>query len=584
MINDKIGGMNTPEITIDVERLDDMPLLYEFVEKMGIQTAIDTVIKPHGNWQGVSMGWVVTIWLMHIVSAHNHRMDRVQAWVAKHLTSLQKLTGQEITELDFTDDRLAICLRELHKVGHWYPIESLLGKHLLRVYDLQEDTIRFDTTVGGVNHDPHQHPLFQVGKNKQGGYETQFKLMLAGLDPLGVPLALDVAAGNRADDPLYIPCYERVKEVINRNGLLIVGDTKMSALATRARIVAGEDYYLTPLPVDKNEPSLLDQLLRQFKEGGREATRIYLPDEEPEEGSEPESDLAVAEGFEASCRQQTVVHGNQVAWEERCLVVCSFSYKRAQQASLQRRLERAEKALRQLTPARGRGKRPIKDEEGLQRAIARIEKRYKVTGLFQVTYTQEVSEREVRGYRGQPARIERQVRFQVQVERDEKAIEWAMFKAGWRIYVTNAPQARLSLTAAILAYRDQYIAENIFRRLKGKILSITPVYVQRDDHAQGLFHLLSLAARLLALGDYTARRALAEQQAELSGIYPGNPKRATARPTMERMLEVFDNINLSIVHLAEQTLWQVTPLTVVQERILSLLGLSSTLYTDWTTA
>jgi transposase len=236
--------------------------------------------------------------------------------------------------------------------------------------------------------------------------------------------------------------------------------------------------------------------------------------------------------------------------------------------------------LRQLTPARARGKRQISDEASLQKAIARIEKQYRVTGMFQVAYDQEVTERQVRGYGGKPARTERQVRFQVRVARNQAAIEWALFKAGWRIYLTNAPAERLSLTEAVLAYRDQYIEENIFRRLKGKMLSITPVYVQRDDHAQGLFHLLSLAARLLALGDYTARRALAEQQSELSGVYAGNPKRATARPTMERMLEVFDNINLSMVHLTGQTVRQVTPLTAVQQRILSLLGLPTTLYTD----
>jgi transposase len=274
---------------------------------------------------------------------------------------------------------------------------------------------------------------------------------------------------------------------------------------------------------------------------------------------------------------------DEISWDERCLLVCSFSYQQSVQAGLERRLAKAEKALRQLTPARARGKRQISDEKSLQQTIARIEKQYKVTGLFQVTYTEEVSERTVRGYRGRSPRIERIVRFQVQVERNQEAIEWAMFKAGWRIYLTNAPQEQLSLTEAVLAYRDQYIEENIFRRLKGKMLSITPLYVQRDDHAQGLFHLLSLAARLLALGDYTARQALTEQQAELSGIYPGNPKRATSRPTMERMLEAFDNINLSIVHLAEQTLCQVTPLTAVQKRILSLLGLSTTLYTNWTT-
>jgi transposase len=577
--------MSTPELTIDVERLDDMPLLYGFLEKMGIQTAIDTVIKPHGNWQGLSMGWVVTIWLIHITSVYNHRMDRVQEWVAKHLTSLRQLTGQEITEMDFTDDRLAICLRELHQASHWQHIESLLGNRLLRVYELKAETVvRLDATVGSVYHDPQTHQLFQVGKSKQGAYETQFKLMLASLDPLGLLLAIDVAAGNRADDPLYAPCYQRVKKVLDKNGLLIVGDSKMSAMATRATMVAGGDCYLTPLPHEKSEPGLLEELLTRFQASGERAMPIFLSQELPDDGREPDPALAIAEGFEVSRKQSEIVGQDQVSWDERCLLVHSFSYQQTTQAGLERRLAKAEKALRQLTPARARGKRQIGDEKSLQQAIARIEKQYKVAGLFQVTYTQEVSERQIRGYGDKPPRVERKVRFQIQVERDQGAIEWAMFKVGWRIYLTNAPRAQLSLTEAVLAYRDQYIEENIFRRLKGKMLSITPLYVQRDDHAQGLFHLLSLAARLLALGDYTVRQALAEQQEELSGIYPGNPKRSTPQPTMERMLAVFDNINLSIVHLTGQALCQATPLTTVQRRILSLLGLPTTLYTNWTVA
>jgi len=576
--------MSTPELTINVERLDDMPILYGFLEKMSIQSAIDTVIKPHGNWEGLSMGWVVTIWLIHITSVYNHRMDRVQEWVAKHLASLRQLTGQEVTALDFTDDRLAICLRELHHASHWQRIESVLGNRLLRVYELKSETVvRLDATVGGVYHDPQQHPLFQVGKNKQGKYETQFKLMLASLDPLGLLLAIDVAAGNRADDPLYVPCYQRVKDMLDKNGLLIVGDSKMSAMSSRTAIAVGNDYYLTPLPHEKSELGLPDELLAQFQATGDSLTPIFLPQDLPDDDHEPDPALAIAEGFEVSRKQAEIVGQNEVSWDERCLLVCSFSYQQSVQAGLERRLVKAEKALHQLTPARARGKRQISDEKSLQQAIARIEKQYKVAGLFQVAYTEEVSERKVRGYHGRSGRIERKVRFQVQVERNQEAIEWAMFKAGWRIYLTNAPQEQLSLTEAVLAYRDQYIEENIFRRLKGKMLSITPLYVQRDDHAQGLFHLLSLAARLLALGDYTARQALTEQQAELSGIYPGNPKRATPRPTMERMLEAFDNINLSIVYLAEQKLCQVTPLTAVQKRILSLLGLSTTLYTDWTT-
>lgn len=573
------------DLQVDTERLDDIPLLYGLLRKMRIQTVIDTVITPHGNWQGLNMGWVTTIWLIHILSEHTHCLDGVRGWLASHLTILRQLTGEEVTELDFTDDRLAICLRELHKPGHWHRIESLLGSHLLRVYELNgETTVRLDATVGGVWHNQQQHTLFQVGKSKAGQYETQFKLMLASLDPLGLLLALDVVPGNRADDPLYVPSYRRVKETLNRDGLLVVGDSKMSAFGTRAVIVAGNDSYLTPLPHEKSEPGLLDELLSEFRASGELARPIFLPEDLPEDGTGPDREAAIAWGFETQRRQTAIADGETVTWTERCLVVRSESYRKSMQAALRRRLDKAETALRTLTPGRSRGKRQISDELALQHAIERIEKQYKVVGLFDISYTQEVTERQVRGYRGKPARVERQVRFQVTVRRNQAAIEWALFKAGWRIYLSNAPQQQLSLTEAVLAYRHQYIEENIFRRLKGKILSITPVYLQRDDHAQGLFHLLSLAARLLALGDYTARQALAEQQEELSGVYAGNPKRSTAHPTMERMLRAFEHINLSIVLLAERTLCHVTPLTAVQERILSLLGLPTSLYTDWSLA
>lgn len=575
--------MNTPEVTINVERLDDMPLLYGFIKKMGIQSAIDSVIQPHGNWEGLSMGWVIAIWLIHIISVYNHRMDRVQEWVGKHLVSLKQLTGQEVSELDFTDDRLAICLRELHRPSHWQAIESLLGKGLVRVYELMVEQVRLDATVGGVYHEPQQNGLIQVGKNKQGEYERQFKLMLASLDPLGLTVAIDVAAGNQADDPLYGPCYQRVKKILDKDGLLIVGDSKMSALSTRRVIVTGKDSYLTPLPHDKSEPGLLDELLNQFQTSGQALTSVFMPDDLPEDGSQPAPELAIAEGFEVSREHSVLVGRKGVSWQERCLVVRSFGYQQTMQDGLARRLDKAEAALRQLTPEPGRGKRQIEDEKSLKAAIARIEKRYKVAGLFRVTHTQQVQERHIRRHKDRPARTERQVRFQLEVERNQPAIDQAMSRAGWRIYLTNATQEQLSLTKAVLAYRDQYLEENIFRRLKGKMLSITPLYVQRDDHAQGLLHLLSLAARLLALGDYTARQSLAQHNEELNGIYPGNPKRATTKPTMERMLEVFDNINLSVIYLADQTLCQATPLTPTQERILSLLGLPTTLYTTWTT-
>ncbi|RIK27451.1 MAG: transposase [Chloroflexi bacterium] len=563
-----------------IERVDDLPVIYGLLKQMGVQGIIDSEIESHGNWQGLSVGWVVTIWLMHILSEQNHLMEPMQAWVRQHLVTLRGLTKQPVAELDFSDDRLALCLLYLHTSRTWQAIESQLGARLLRVYELAPARLRLDATVGTVYHDPAKHVLFQVGKAKNGQYATQFKLMLASLDPLGLPLVVDVVPGNRADDPLYLPSYRRAKGLLQRAGVLVVGDSKMSALTTRGTIVAGQDHYLTPLAAQPEEADLLAELLAPWPGREEEATRIFLPQDIPTDGSDPDPAKAIAYGFEVTRPQCAQVAGHTVSWEERLLVVRSFSYVKTMQEGLQRRLDAAEAALRELTPARQRGKHQIEDEASLLAAIARIEKQYRVQGFFQLDYQPGVAERQVRGYRGKPARFERQVRFQLHVQRNDAAIAAAHFQAGWRLYVTNAPAQRLSLAQAVLAYRDQYLAENVFRRLQGKFLAITPLYIQRDDHAQGLFHLLTLGARLLALGDYRARQALARAHSELTGIYAGNPKRGSARPTTERMLSAFAGIHLLILATGTRPQCFLTRLSDVQERILALLGLPHSLFTD----
>ncbi len=358
----------------------------------------------------------------------------------------------------------------------------------------------------------------------------------------------------------------------------------MSPIASRGEIVVGDDHYLTPLAWRKDEPQLLEELLKDWSEKKERATNIFLPQDMPADGSDPDPELAIAYGFEVSRSRQGVVEDQTIVWEERLLVVRSHSYTQTTQDGLQRRLDKAEAALKKLTPARARGKRQIKDEESLLSAIEQVEKRYRVQGLFDCPYEGEVKERPIRAYKGKPARTERQVRYPLTVIRNQEAIAQTEAQAGWRIYATSAPAARLSLTEGVLAYRDQYIEENIFRRLQGRFLSLTPLYVQRDDPARGLFHLLTLGARLLALGDYQAKQALAKEKTELTGLYRGNLNRGTPRPTTERMLKSFEHINLLLIPAemssASQEICFVTPLSPLQERIWALLGLPTSWYTS----
>src|SRR5919199_1464235 len=98
-------------LTVTTERVDDLPLLISQMRRMAIPHLIEQYFHQHGNWQGLSLGWVTTIWLAHLLSAADHRLNHVQPWAERRLTTLQTCTQQPVRALDLTDDRLASVLR-----------------------------------------------------------------------------------------------------------------------------------------------------------------------------------------------------------------------------------------------------------------------------------------------------------------------------------------------------------------------------------------------------------------------------------------------------------------------------------------
>ena len=90
----------------------------------------------------------------------------------------------------------------------------------------------------------------------------------------------------------------------------------------------------------------------------------------------------------------------------------------------------------------------------------------------------------------------------VHAEVDTRAVEEAIRWLGWRVYATNQPKVMLPLEQAVLAYREEYLVERGFGRVKGKPLSLSPMYVQSDQRATGLVRLLSIGLRVLTLVEF----------------------------------------------------------------------------------
>jgi transposase len=203
-----------------------------------------------------------------------------------------------------------------------------------------------------------------------------------------------------------------------------------------------------------------------------------------------------------------------------------------------------------------------------------------VVGLLHLDVQEVIHEHPVRAYGQRPAtvRVEKELRLQVIV--DTQAVQATERTLGWRVYVTNQVADRLSLSQAVLAYREEYVIEQGFHRLKGKPLSVSPMYLRSDDRVKGLIRLLTIGLRVLTLLEFVVRRRLAQEHAVLTGLYTDSPKHATARPTAERLLEAFKDITLTIIYLGEQVHRHLTPLSDLQQRILALLGLPVDIYTE----
>jgi transposase len=294
-------------------------------------------------------------------------------------------------------------------------------------------------------------------------------------------------------------------------------------------------------------------------------------------------------GFERRMRAEVEVDAEHpkevVVWTERVFVVRSESYRQTLQKGLEERLQRATDKLLALTPPSARGKRQFEDEAKLVSAAEAILKAQDVEGLLTYTFARQEKHqtRQIGRGRGSAERPTHEiitVRYQMTaIFRQEQAITELRKTLGWRAYVSDAPAEQLTLEQAVLTYRNEWLVEHGFHRLKGVPLSLNPLFVQRDDQVAGLTNLLSLAVRILTLIEFVVRRNLKCTQEKLTGLIENNPKKGVDNPTTERLLKQFDNIFLSIVHLPDQVIRHVTPLTNLQVRILELLGLSIETYT-----
>lgn len=602
---------------IEIDRVDDLALLISMQKKIRLGELIDEVIPRHGNHQGLSTGQLVEGWISFILTEGDHRKVYVRDWIRENKNIMEDLLSCPITDTDFTDDRLGQVLTKLSDDSWWYEIESGMWKNSVYVFKFKPEVVRLDASTASGYHDLEQDSLFQNGYTLKRPYQPQVKFMAGTVDigTNGHLVAMDVSSGNRADDVLYKPVLKRLRQSISVGlGHLYIGDSKLSSISNRFDIVSHGDYYLTPLARTGHIPEILEKCVKAVVEG-EECGRLIYSDEE-------EAASIMAMGYETSRLQgycenfldnyrdniksvllsaYTGLEGlvmrsindesiekfllpGYLTWKERLLVIRSPGAATKALGWLNKKIKKSVEKILSLTPEPGRGKKQIRDEDKLHQEVNDILEEFDVAEYVSYTYRREEEAQthyigRGRGGKNRPAKTTKKVRYVITgVEVNKEAINKAFWYMGWRLYATNKNSGDFPMNDAIKLYRSAPRIERNFHLFKSAPVGIEPLYVKRDDQIKGLVRLLSLCVRLLTLIEIVSRRNLKRKQEKLVGLYEGNRKKETDKPTAKKLLKAFRRIDRVTMTVEGKTIRHITPLSPLQKKILSILELEDTLY------
>ena len=374
--------------------------------------------------------------------------------------------------------------------------------------------------------------------------------MVATLDPLAMPLYSKTVAGNTADDVLYLPVLKELIGNLDFLHQLFVGDCKMGSTEVRSFLQHKDQYYLLPLSKKKCSQT---QLAAYLANRPNEFVEVLTEDKHGQTQLK-------AKGFEQI--EQVTDQQNGLTWNERRIIVYSTAFANRQKLAFEKRLAKAKTDLGIILQAK-QGRKKLKTYAEVQSAVQQILTKYQLKDFLQVNIEQ---------------RAETKLHFQLQIKVNEVLKAQHLQNLGWRVYASNAPKDRLSIQQAILCYRNEYRIEHKFDELLNRVTALMPVLLHKPHRIKALIRLLLLALKYVSVIQHRVRSELKATKQKIKELIPGNPGRATDKPTTNLILHAFKNIHLNIVSVENKIYVNISDLKPVQLKILELLKVPPEIY------
>lgn len=527
------------EVKYTTQRLDHLGIVAGICQEMGLAEQIDRLIGPTNRQ--VSIGEAVQAMVLNALGFTGRPLYLTPEFFANK--PLDRLLRPGLTPEMLNDDSLGRALDLLYEAG-LTEVFAQVASHALCGYGISHRFVHLDTTSfsgAGEYERPEEPGVVRLTYGYSRDKRPDLKQVVVALLTTyrsALPTWIQALDGNANDSQTFPGVVE----------------------AYLAHLGEGEMPYLVA------DSALYTEANLQRLAGVKWLTRV------------PER-IALAQDLVANVAAQEMLPAGQEGYRylewcttyggvrQRWLVVWSAQAEERERASLQKRVDKegqeAQKAWRALR------RREFPSREEAEEAVRGLAKRW-------AYHRAEVSYQPVAHYgrKGRPAEgaTPQRVGWRVQgkVVEQSEAIAAAQRRLGKFILATNELDAqRLPAEEMLVAYKGQGVGpERGFRFLKDPWFFADSLFLKSPRRIMALVMVMGLALLVYALAEHKLRTAL---QARGERI-PNQVGKPTQRPTMRRIFQMFEGIDVLLMFTAENVQQQVVNLKPVHHQLLRLLG------------
>jgi transposase len=525
------------DVQMSTQRIDHLGIVAGICQEIDLIGQIDQQVGDSGR--KVSVGQAIQAMVLNGLGFVNRPLYLAPEFYANK--PVEWLIGAGIVAEDLNDDCLGRALDWVVRVGVT-EIYYHVAAHALKVMGIVNRFAHADTSAFSVEgaYETEEEKAIKITYGYSKDHRPDLKQAMLGLicaNRLSIPVWLETLDGNRADKKALVSmvmAYLRRFSAEEETPYIIADGALYSAENLKA---------LSRVKWVTRVPATLSQAQEWL-------TSISLRDM-----------TAGTDGY--FYYEQQVSYGDV---KQRWLLVLS-------QKSRERDLLQLERAIaREYEEAKGALKKLAREQFSCETdallASQRVQK-----GLKYHRLTPTVVSTTHYAKRGRPpadARPNQSWKLQIRLEVDENRVAASQESLGKYIVATNQlAKDKLPTLELLSVYKDQNCSvERGFRFLKDPWFFASSFFLKKPSRIMGLLMVMGVSLLVYALAEHRLRSQLAAQNQTI----PDQLGKPTTTPTMRRVFQLFDGIDLLITQRGDMRFTQVLNLQPIHHQILALLG------------